>query len=371
MRMKNTPRSTAAFSKIKRYLAVGIAIMTIVLAFGFQEEYFYGTAFSSKDYTTIYVDQKPSIPEGGSTPREGGTSTTTTSGGAECLSLDVEDTLDSIISNSRQVFITMPAKAAGTSLKRFTSKCTKQNMPDNFINSPMLSKNMLTDSFQLPSIIASHLYVGDEPLVDLAQHSTRETLIVYIHRDETERLLSGIRQVLTAGVCSQQRRVRSKVAGDTSQLNIVRNDTHCTLDETPVVDLIEKRLGEAGFGSPEILTCKAYEAIQQNAPNMIFMHYTQADKLQHLLAKHHCPELMEEPSKENTAKEKGMEVYLRLKKGASIVKLDEWLKEKRNLLEWSLKLKKHASCQAKTRHMEDDLFACSDQTVKVSDIQHW
>ena len=297
---------------------------------------------------------------------------TTTSGGAECLSLDFEDTLDAIISNSRQVFITMPAKAAGTSLKRFTSKCTskQQNVPDNFINNPTLSKNMLTDSFQLPSIIASHLYIGDKPLVDLVQHSTRQTLIVYVHRDETERLLSGIRHVLTSRVCSPERRVRSTVGGDTL-FNIALNDTHCTLDEVAVVDLIEKRLGEVGMGSSDILTCKAYEAIEQNAPNMIFMHYTQANKLQKLLAKHHCPELVEETSRENTAKGKGMEVYLRLKKGKDIVNLDDWLKEKSLLLEWSLKLKTHASCQAKTRHMEDVLFACTDQTVKVSDILHW
>jgi len=293
--------------------------------------------------------------------------------GAACLSLDFEDTLDTIISNSRQVFITMPAKAAGTSLKQFTSKCTskQQIVPDNFINNPTLSKNMLTDSFQLPSIIASHLYVGDKPLVDLVQHSTRQTLIVYVHRDETERLLSGIRQVLTSYVCSRNRVMRSKV-GDTSQFNSAFNDTHCTLDEVAVVDLIEKRFGEVGMGSSDILTCKAYEAIEQNAPNMIFMHYTQANKLQKLLAKHYCPELMEEePSRFNTAKGKGMEVYLRLKKGKDIVNLEIWLKEKRLLLEWALKLKKHASCQAKTKHIEDNLFACADQTVKVSDILHW
>lgn len=77
--------------------------------------------------------------------------------------------------------------------------------------------------------------------------------------------------------------MRSKVAGDTLQFDIARNDTHCTLDEVAVVDLIEKRLGDVGMGSPDILTCKAYEAIEHNAPNMIFMHYTQAGKLQKLL----------------------------------------------------------------------------------------
>ena len=234
---------------------------------------------------------------------------------AQCLSLNFEEKMDAVISNSTQVFITMPAKAAGTSLKRFTEKCMKQQeMSDNFINRPDLSKNFLTDSFELPSIITSHLYTGDQPLVDLAQHGTRQTLIIHVHRDETERLLSGIRQVLTSRVCEKKRRK------DVEEFNISRNETHCILNEGPVVKLIENRVDEIGFGSPEILTCKAYEAIEQNAPNMIVLHYKQANKLQKLLAKHHCPELLEEPPIEaNVAKEKRLTVYLRLQKRGGLL----------------------------------------------------
>jgi len=162
---------------------------------------------------------------------------------------------------------------------------------------------------------------------------------------------------------------------DVEEFTIFRNETHCILNEGPVVKLIENREEEIGFGSPEILTCKAYEAIEQNAPNMIVLHYKQANKLQKLLAKHHCPELLEEPLIQvNVAKEKRLTVYLRLqKRGGAVVNLDKWLHEKSAVLEWSLKLKKHVSCHAKTRHMEDDLFACSDQTIKISsmDIKRW
>jgi hypothetical protein len=42
---------------------------------------------------------------------------------------------------------------------------------------------------------------------------------------------------------------------------------------------------------------------------MVFVHYKQANKLQKLLAKHHCPELLEEPPTEaNVATENRMEV---------------------------------------------------------------
>jgi hypothetical protein len=283
---------------------------------------------------------------------------------AQCLSLNFEDQMDAVISNSTQVFITMPAKAAGTSLKQFTKKCMKQKTRDNFINYPHHPKNFLTDTFELPSIITSHLY-SDQPLVDLAQQGTRQTLMIYMHRDETERLLSGIRQVLTS-ICAQ---------GKNKDVIVEGNQTHCILSEGAVVKFIENRYNEIGGGSPEILTCAAYEAIEQNAPNMIVVHYEQANKLQKLLAKHHCPELLEElPTKANVSKEKSLAVYLRLQKGGEdVVNLDEWLHKKSAVLEWSLKLKKHASCQAKTRHMEDDLFACSDQTIKVSstNIKCW
>jgi hypothetical protein len=116
---------------------------------------------------------------------------------------------------------------------------------------------------------------------------------------------------------------------------------------------------EIGHGASDILTCKAYKAIEENEPNMIFLHYKQANKLQRLLAKHHCPELLDEPPTEtNVASDKPMSVYLRLRKeGGDIVKLEDWLHAKGDLLEWSLKLRKNATCQAKTKHMEDKLFA--------------
>mmetsp|Transcript_2649 Transcript_2649/g.4808 ORF Transcript_2649/g.4808 Transcript_2649/m.4808 type:complete len:353 (-) Transcript_2649:444-1502(-) len=289
----------------------------------------------------------------------------------KCTSLDVDGNMDAIIASAKPIFITMPAKAAGTSLARFSEKCTKQNFPCNlFVNSPDEAEKFLSNTLHLPSIITSHVYAGDQPLVDIVQHSTRKTLIVQIHRDETERLQSGIKQVLTALVCN---RVRYKV-GSTQHFHIDRNQTHCILDEGPAIDMIKERVQEIGIGSPEILTCKTYKAIEENEPHMIFLHYKQVNKLQRLLAKHHCPELLDEPPMErNVAKGKPMSVYLRLRNGGNVVKLDDWLHAKGDLLEWSLKLRKNATCQAKTRHMEDELFTCPDQAIKVTSegVRRW
>lgn len=242
----------------------------------------------------------------------------------------------------KQIFIVMPAKAAGTSLKEFTKKCLKHNFPDNFLNNPALVRDSLTSSYELPSIIASHLYVGEQPLVDLIKHaSLRDTLIIYVHREETERLLSGIKQVLSHLVCNE---VKYKIRNDMLEtLNIFKNQTHCILDEKPVVSLIEQRVQEIGMGAPEILTCRTYESVKENAPNMVFMNFKQANKLQKVLAKHHCPELLAEGVivEANLARKKSRTVFLRPTntKEHQSVHLDDWLSNKRGLLEWSLRLK--------------------------------
>jgi len=285
---------------------------------------------------------------------------------SQCLSLGFEEKMDILLSETKQVFVTMPTKAAGTSFKRFTSKCMKRGIrdfPDNFVNFADMAQDFLTSSLQLPSIISSHLF-SDKPLVELARHTTRDTLIIYIHREETDRVLSAIEQVLT---------------GYQTELKYCEEEhssKRCTLDEEVVVNIIQNRTTEIGCGSPNILTCEAYSAIEQNAPNMVIVHYKQTDKLLKILAKHHCPDLLEEPpTRENLSAEKSREVIIRLKDGKGVViKLEDWLREKRELIEWTLLLKKNRSgCQGMTRHMEDDLFACSHEAIRVfpAGIRHW
>lgn len=46
--------------------------------------------------------------------------------------------------------------------------------------------------------------------------------------------------------------------------------------------------------------------------------------------------------------------------------MDEWLEAKEDVIEWSLNLKEGVECQAKTRTIEDEMFACSDEIVRLS-----
>jgi len=288
---------------------------------------------------------------------------------SRCMNLDYDGDMDDILRDKRQFFITMPAKAAGTTLKQFTTKCMKHKVPDNFINYPASTKKFLTHSFRLPSIVASHL-LEDKTMIDLVKHGNRQTLIIHIHREETDRLLSSIKHVATSELCEPSYpRVKFKNV-NIKKFHINRNKTHCTFDEEPFVDLVESGFQEIGFGSSKILTCNAFKAIEQNTPNMVLVHYKQANKLQKLLTKHHCPELLDEdwyPTVAHMASEKRRDgnVYLRLKNG-HIVQLDKWLHEKRDVIEYTLKMKHNVSCQGKMRYMEDDLFACKDEAMQIT-----
>ena len=280
----------------------------------------------------------------------------------DSMSMSMSMSMDDIMNRTKQVFITMPAKAAGSSMKYFTRQCTKSYPPDNFINHDLKNlrkKTFFADNYELPSIIASHLY-NDAPLVHLVKSSTRKTLIIYIHRDESERLISGIKMVLMSRICNFS-------YGDPKKYGVERNGSQCILDEEPVIDLIERKEEEIGFGASNVLTCDAYKSIEENAPpHMLFVHYKQANKLQKLLAKHHCPDLLEAPAlQRNVATDKQIEVSLRIKNSTKIVKLSEWFDKKQGWLEWALNMRKEASCQSKTRDMEDVLFSCPDGAVKL------
>jgi hypothetical protein len=310
-----------------------------------------------------------------------------TSASSACLRLDHKfdynsspqnddfQNLDAILSRHRQVFVTMPAKASGTSLKRFSRKCNGQPVPSNFIDSDWKRKQFLSQNLTLPSIVTSHVK-ADKPLIHLATHNNRETLIIYVHRDELERFKSAIGMVLTYRVCEFNQPYTNESAVMKS-FEMDLNETHCVLEEGAVIRLISDMPEEILWGTSRSLTCNTYDAIQENDPNFVVIHYKQSDQLQKLLAKHHCPELLETMDDiggihANVAKDKQLQPYIRVCDNL-IVSLQEWLREKSPVLEWSLNVRTKASCQGKTKHMEDALFACPDEALQVTStlVSQW
>jgi hypothetical protein len=95
-------------------------------------------------------------------------------------------------------------------------------------------------------------------------------------------------------------------------LKVRKNNTHCILDEGAVLYEIAARRAEVGCATHDILTCQSYKAIQANAPRLVSLHCKQVDRLQTLLAKHHCPELLDElpPVQANVAADKPLKELL-------------------------------------------------------------
>jgi hypothetical protein len=272
----------------------------------------------------------------------------------QCLSLDLESDMDELLSKFKQVFVIMPAKNAGSSFEAFTKSCMKekgswQTVPNPIHRKSKRLKNMLQSSFEMPTLIASHIF-DSEYFIDLVKHATDDSLIIYVHRTGTDRLRSAIAQVSAYPHCTD------KYVHD-----------QCTLKEGEVLDFIAAREREIGHSENRILRCEAYESIEANAPNMVFMNYMQSNKMFQLLAKHHCPG---QKAVHTNSGKRSKTIWVELENsthnGNSTVELKDWLDAKMEMLEVTLKLKHDVSCQATTRKMQHDLLSCQDETMHVS-----
>ena len=297
-----------------------------------------------------------------------------TAASVQCLDLNLNQGMDSLVGRARQIFVTMPAKGGGSSMNVFTRRCNNETeiRKFGFIENDNQTE-LLVESMQVKSIITSHVK-KDATLIRLAKYPSQKTLMIHIHREEGERVISGVKMI-SYHMCKKKYKEGELDFHYLDKTVISKNETHCILDEGSMVDWIAKGHREVGKGTTKILTCKLYDALQENAPQLVFLNYKQIDKLQTLLAKHHCPELLDElPIKENVANEKKKKIFLHDgNENKDAVRIEDWLEAKGPLMEWALNLRSDASCQAKTVHMEDELFGCPDEALKVTSesIKRW
>lgn len=275
-----------------------------------------------------------------------------------CLSLEGE--FKKLIQSSKQLFITYPAKAAGTSLKNFTRDCMGQNhiAEDNFFNFEHRVIDTLITNFQLPSIITGHLY-NDETLVNLIKGASDNTLLLYSHRHENERVVSSIRQVVSR-LCKGLFE-----AIEEFEVHVHPNGNHCIIEEEGLRDLILQQSLEIGLGVNNTLTCQVYEAIEEHKAKVAIFHYKQADRLQKLLAEQYCPEISFEPYHVPTFGRE-LKINVKLLSTGKEVPIDEWINAKKELLEWGFGLKKNIQCQGRLRDMERSLFSCEDEMIQFN-----
>lgn len=217
--------------------------------------------------------------------------------------------------------------------------------------------------------------------IQLINGVTDETLIVYIHRHETDRLASAIEHVVKQ-VCRNAHGIDSgrgpyfSVNLDTltDRVHIIddkENDgtKSCIVEEGALIEeMIQKRTREIGSGTQDSFSCETFDALENSRPNMILLNYHQADKLQNMIAKHHCPELLPKlPIHANVATSNKIANFVRLKVDETIdVPIKDWINEKKQLIEWAFGLYDNASCRGKFRDVEQKLFKCDDQSLELS-----
>lgn len=269
----------------------------------------------------------------------------------------------------------MPGMSAGTSLEAFTKSCTNIDAPQNYLTALRSSRSSFTDHLEIPKIIAQHVTRGNDFLGYLAKYSNRDSLMIYVHRDEQERLISAVKHVAKNSLCAENRPALPRPLTEEIFDGVTRNTTHCIINEEPLLKVIEQGVGQIGLGTSSILTCRTYDAFERNAPNLVFMNYKQAGKLQTALAKRYCPDRVgEKPEFINTEKDNPLNVYVRLSQhNMQEVSLNYWLSAKAEVIQFALQLDFNTApktenniCEAKTRRMEDDLFNCPDETLHFS-----
>lgn len=279
----------------------------------------------------------------------------------ESTCLSFEGRFKKLVQSSKQLFITYPAKAAGTSLKNFTKDCMGEThiAEDNFFNFEHRVIDTLITNFQLPSIITGHLY-NDETLVNLIKGASDNTLLIYSHRHENDRVVSSIKQVVSR-LCKG---LLEAIEEFESYVDL--NGNNCVIQEEGLRDLILQQKLEIGLGVNNTLTCQVYDAIEEHKAKVVVFHYKQVVRLQKLLAEKYCPKLLSKSPIHVPTFGGELNINVKLLSTGKQVTMDEWINAKKELLEWGFGLKKNIQCQGRLRDMEKSLFSCEDEVIQFN-----
>ncbi|GFH61660.1 predicted protein [Chaetoceros tenuissimus] len=239
------------------------------------------------------------------------------------------------VDDHEHIFIVMPPKAGGSSLIDFARSCYGNTADFQLeFQVPTLREQWLTQSYDIPKLHIGHVLNGNA-MRSLLKGASKDSLIVYIHRDETSRLASGIKQVM---------------------------QVFCDEDDL-VKKVIKPKLFEISGGVHNIWTCDMFHALNENRPNLVTMNMNEIDSLQKMLAEQFCPALLaRKPVHHNVATEKKVQNFVQLSSNSTrIVALDEWVLKKKSMIEYTLGFKENIGCQKNVRDFEQKLFeTCSD-----------
>ena len=268
------------------------------------------------------------------------------------------------IDNYDQVYVIMPAKAGGRSLKTFAEDCSGNAayFQDQFNSFPQ-RKQWLSQSYDVPKVLIGHSYNGDA-MKSLLKGASEDSLIVYIHREETSRLASAIKHVMWAFCDGSFGRVAPFEFVERNEI-----DKTCTVAENDLIDkVIQPKVHEIGMGVHEIWSCDTFHTLNNYRPNLVTMNMNQIDTLQTMLAKKFCPQMMDQ-KQHIGSDQQNFKTFVQLSSNSTrIVALEEWVLKKQNMLEYTLGFNQNIGCQKNVRDLEDELYeTCRDDGfVKLS-----
>ncbi len=292
--------------------------------------------------------------------------------GLNCLSVNQD--MENILNSTRRIFIAMPAKAAGSTMGIFVGKyCMKGfNLGEDKRN-----KNYFADSKRVeyikkhndifPPVLSSHVSLP-KTIINLVRNDLNDdTLLIYMHRPEIDRLLSAIKHV--ADHLCKKIQIYDRVM---DRIHYNSDTGGCIVEETALFDLVEQRTLEIRLNLQSSIGCSFYdEIVKHSTKNMVIAHYKQADKLMEAIAKQHCPKVIDQlPLRVNVGSDKEGDIYVQLESDKSkYVSITDWVEKKKHVLQLKHDWIGDYECQGKMRQIEEKMFSsvgtCIDELVQL------
>ena len=310
----------------------------------------------SQAVTLLGRGRKIALSPKGSVQNEAGTND------HSCLSFDND--IDALVSKASHIFVVMPDKAAGMTLKSFMGQCEKNHKDGLLRYDAIFKENALSHSMEMPTLIADHVE-REKHLLHTIEHSPSSALIIYIYREESDREASAIQHVAQSRLCAEDNHDAKPVPAVPLHYE---EDGSCIIDDEDqfIESVIKARFWEIGYGVYDTLTCKTYEAIENEGPNMIMINYKQADNLLKIISKHRCPSLEDELFRSNVGSSKKMEAMMKLRSGQTVT-MKDWVKSKKGQFGFFQPFHDdyNPQCKAKTRKIEKDMLKCQDEAIRL------
>ncbi len=286
--------------------------------------------------------------------------------GLKCLSFENE--MEDILSSTRQVYIAMPAKAAGSTMGVFVRDyCMKaynlgpHGSDTNYFNSKQKLEYIKTHNDVFPSVLSSHTghnWKDFNTMIDRVDDLTDDELLIYMHRPEIERLLSSIKDVAWK-LCNPRITIRD-FPPVKDRIHYQPDTETCIIEEDALFEIIHNHIYEIGINLQNAINFQFYNEIQKHAPkNLVIAHFKQTDEVMKAIAKYHCPEILDQlPIKVNVGSDKESKIHVQLKSDKSkIVSIMEWVEKKKHVLQLKHDWFDDYECQGNIREIEEKMFS--------------